>query len=314
MDRGIQPAPSHTTVIVGTIHEGVSFKAVACRTLDEFHSSFSITDPTSPLLLTTRLALANGASEVHAIRVVNREDQAAPPRPCDYRDALDTVSIEVPRVDLLLLPNDPFVPAATRHEAWRMASHFCRDRRALLILDSPPEWFNEVDPFDEWSDLGLVRIRQGLALESVAMFHPRVVVEMEDARVPAGASGAGGVSAGAGLAGAASTGCVGAGASAAAASATGGACAGGVSAGAASAVAVLAGGLSADWAAGCWAGGGSAAGASSAARSLRLDSVDGQPHTTSARPIRTEIRNVNRVPDRITVLTPMEGLMGWRRD
>ena len=71
-----------------------------------------------------------------------------------------------------------------------MASHFCRDRRALLILDSPPEWFNEVDPFDEWSDLGLVRIRQGLALESVAMFHPRVVVEMEDARVPAGASGA----------------------------------------------------------------------------------------------------------------------------
>jgi phage tail sheath protein FI len=90
----------------------------------------------------------------------------------------------------MAIPHDPGVGNATRREIHRLASKYCRERRAFLLVDAPPEWAGLVDVEDTWSDLGVARQREGLALESAAMFYPRVLVEEDGQEVPVGPSGA----------------------------------------------------------------------------------------------------------------------------
>lgn len=189
--RRLEPTPTSVTIFIGRTASGPMFTPVACQSLQDYDSTFSPTNPHGDLSRAVRLFFHNAGPRCHVVRIRNREVQEdRPPRAADYRDVLVAISIEVPDFNLLVLPRDDGVDPATQQEIWRMASHFCREKRAMLLIDAPSEWAGLVDVQDAWSDLGILRIREGLALESAAMFYPRVMVRDGDAEVPTGCCGA----------------------------------------------------------------------------------------------------------------------------
>ncbi len=186
----IHGVPTSVTVFIGRAEKGPLNKPVQCLSPEAFDDHFTEVGPYFDLARAVRLFYTNGGRKCHVVRVANREDPNKAPAPNDYRDALDTLAIELPEFNLMAIPHDPGVDNATRREIHRLASRYCRDRRAFLLIDAPPEWAGLVDVQDTWSDLGVARQREGLALESSAMFYPRVLVEEEGQEVPVGASGA----------------------------------------------------------------------------------------------------------------------------
>ena len=189
--RRLEPTPPSVTIFIGRAASGPMFTPVACQNLHDYDSTFSPTNLQGDLSRAVRLFFHNAGPRCHVVRIRNREtEEDRPPRAADYRDALVAISIEVPDFNLLVLPRDDDVDPATQQEIWRMASHYCREKRAMLLIDTPPEWAGLVDVQDAWSDLGIQRVREGLALESAAMFYPRVMVRDGDAEVPTGCCGA----------------------------------------------------------------------------------------------------------------------------
>jgi phage tail sheath protein FI len=189
--RRLEPIPTSVTIFIGRTTSGPMFTPVACQSLQDYDTTFSPTNPHGDLSRAVRLFFHNAGPRCHVVRIRNREVQEdRPPRAADYRDALVAISIEVPDFNLLVLPRDESIDPATQQEIWRMASHFCREKRAMLLIDAPSEWAGLVDVQDAWSDLGITRAREGVALESAAMFYPRVMVQDGDAEVPTGCCGA----------------------------------------------------------------------------------------------------------------------------
>jgi hypothetical protein len=185
--RGVDTS---VTVFIGRAEKGPLNTPFQCLGPEAFDDHFCQVGPYFDLARAVRLFFTNGGRKCYVVRVASREDVNASPAPNDYRDALDSLSIELPEFNLMAIPHDPGVDNATRREIHRLASKYCRDRRAFLLVDAPPEWSGLVDLQDTWSDLGVARQREGLALESAAMFYPRVLVEEEGQEVPVGASGA----------------------------------------------------------------------------------------------------------------------------
>ena len=189
--RRLEPTPTSGTIFLGRGASGPMFTPVACQSLHDYDSTFSQTNLQCDLSRAVRLFFHNAGPRCHVVRIRNREtEEDRPPRAADYRDALVAISIEVPDFNLLVLPRDDGVDPATQQEIWRMASHYCREKRAMLLIDTPIEWAGLVDVKDAWSDLGIRRVREGLALESAAMFYPRVMVRDGDSEVPTGCCGA----------------------------------------------------------------------------------------------------------------------------
>ncbi len=185
--RGLETA---STVFIGRAEKGPLNTPVQCLSPEAFADHFCQVGPYFDLARAVNLFFTNGGRKCYVVRVASREDEKAAPAPVDYRDALDSLAIELPEFNLMAIPHDPGVANATRREIHRMASKFCRERRAFLLIDAPPEWAGLVDVQDTWSDLGVSRQRAGMALESCGMFYPRVLVEEEGQEVPVGASGA----------------------------------------------------------------------------------------------------------------------------
>jgi phage tail sheath protein FI len=194
-DRPVAPPPvkgleTAATVFIGRAEKGPLNKPVQCLGHEAFEDAFCEVGPHFDLARAVSLFFVNGGRKCHVVRVASREDPSAAPRPRDYRDALDALTIELPEFNLMAIPHDPGVDNATRREIHRQASKYCRERRAFLLVDAPPEWAGLVDVQDTWSDLGVARQREGLALESSAMYYPRVLVEEDGQEVPVGPSGA----------------------------------------------------------------------------------------------------------------------------
>ncbi len=193
--RSNRPPPisgveTSVTVIIGRAEKGPLNKPIQVLGAETFDDHFTKVGPYFDLARAVRLFFINGGRKCHVVRVASREDPNAAPAPRDYRDALDSLAIELPEFNLMAIPHDPGVDNATRREIHRLASRYCRERRAFLLVDAPPEWAGLVDVEDTWSDLGVARQREGMALESAAMFYPRVMMEEDGQEVPAGPSGA----------------------------------------------------------------------------------------------------------------------------
>lgn len=192
--RPFNPIPTSVTVFIGRAASGPMFSPVLCSDQAAFDSTFGAENPFGDLSRAVRLFFDNAGSRCHVVRVRNRDDPdaewEASPTANDFRDALDSLSIELPDLNLMVIPRDDAVDPATQHTIWKKASQFCRERRAMLLVDAPLEWAGLVDVNDKWSDLGIARLREGMALESVALFYPRVMVRDGDAEVPTGCCGA----------------------------------------------------------------------------------------------------------------------------
>ena len=94
-----------------------------------------------------------------------------PPNPSDYTEAFNLIDREVDLFNLLILPRT-LVPDATNREAiWGLASSFCLEQRAFLLVDPPQEWETANDV-----DNGISDLRIGLVKDHAAIYWPRVMI------------------------------------------------------------------------------------------------------------------------------------------
>jgi phage tail sheath protein FI len=92
-----------------------------------------------------------------------------------YQDIFTTVEKEVDLFNLMILPRGLAQSDADRFELWGPASTFCRQERALLIVDPPSDvgtGWHTVDDVDN----GIADLRLGAVTDHAAIYWPRIRV------------------------------------------------------------------------------------------------------------------------------------------
>jgi uncharacterized protein len=108
-----------------------------------------------------------------------------PPVPSDYDETYRIIRKEVDLFNLLILAPDAAVPVQSLYP---LASVFCQEERAFLLMDPPEAWTRPQDAIN--STTGVASLRVGLVKDHAALFFPRVVVDDRGRRVPLGPAGA----------------------------------------------------------------------------------------------------------------------------
>ncbi len=107
----------------------------------------------------------------------NDGTEGAVPALSDYRDAFDTARREIDVFNLLVLPRGEaegtVQPDSARFNLWGMASAFCQQKRAFLLVD-PGEGAQWSNAAEMQSSVG--QIRDGLVKDHAALYWPRVRV------------------------------------------------------------------------------------------------------------------------------------------
>ena len=98
------------------------------------------------------------------------------PQPGDYTTAYNIIRSEVDLFNILVLPKSAEDPDA-RAALWPEASTFCRERRALLLIDASAD----SDTIDEIED-EVLTLRNGIVKDHSALYWPRVQVVQDALR------------------------------------------------------------------------------------------------------------------------------------
>ena len=113
-----------------------------------------------------------GSTGIGNFQTSNQEGQQGnPPTPLDYTEAFNLIEREVDLFNLLILPRTLVLGATNRENIWGVASSFCLEQRAFLLVDPPQEWetANDVDE-------GISDLRIGLVKDHAAIYWPRVMI------------------------------------------------------------------------------------------------------------------------------------------
>ena len=94
-----------------------------------------------------------------------------PPDLESYQDIFTTVEQQVDLFNIMILPRGLDQDDAARTTLWGPASAFCRQERAVLIVDPPSDW-NTVDDVDA----GIANLRLGAVTDHSAIYWPRILV------------------------------------------------------------------------------------------------------------------------------------------
>lgn len=92
-----------------------------------------------------------------------------------YQDIFSTVQSEVDLFNIMLLPRGPGQTDADRMTFWGPASAFCREERAILIVDPPSDVGTGWDTVDD-VDTGIADLRLGAVTDHAAIYWPRIRV------------------------------------------------------------------------------------------------------------------------------------------
>ena len=112
----------------------------------------------------------------------------AAPTLTEYAAAFPIIDKEVDLFNLMILPADADHSPATTASLWGPASIFCQQRRAFLLMDSPPSWRSVQEATHPANGVNSLRI--GLVKDHSAIFYPRVTIRENGLQVHLGASGA----------------------------------------------------------------------------------------------------------------------------
>jgi uncharacterized protein len=104
-----------------------------------------------------------------------------PPKASDYANAYPIVDREIDLFNILVLPS---ATGVNQNQLWGAASDFCRQRRAILLMDGPV-----------WPDVltaksGVDNMRIGLVKDYAALYYPRLTVLDNGKSVQLGPTGA----------------------------------------------------------------------------------------------------------------------------
>ncbi len=86
--------------------------------------------------------------------------------------ALDPVDL----FNLMVIPADSEVPAATREALWGPASVYCRSRRAFLLIDPPDSWTTNGKASIVQNSTNVNNLRATVIKDHSAVFYPRIKI------------------------------------------------------------------------------------------------------------------------------------------
>ena len=178
--------PPGPPLFVGEAVEGPLGRCEEIRTALELGATYGAGAEESELVKAVALCLTNGGAPALVLRVA-APLSGGPPGVADYLAAFETLAREGPRFGLLVLPRGS-VAAPAPAVLYAAASQLCRERRAILLLEPPPEWTDV-----EAAVAGLPALTQDLVVENAALFVPRLLLS---AALGAGAVGPAGAVAG----------------------------------------------------------------------------------------------------------------------
>lgn len=112
-------------------------------------------------------------------------DGNAPTLATTYDKAYDVARRKVDLFNLLVLPRSADESALSLEDLWPNASAYCEERRALLLMEPPPDWAGAQKAMNE-----ITTLRQGLSKQYAALYYPRITVQEGRTRVNLGAPGA----------------------------------------------------------------------------------------------------------------------------
>lgn len=102
-------------------------------------------------------------------------DDGNPPGLGAYQAIFATVEKEVDLFNLMILPRGVGQTDVTRSQLWGPASTFCRQERALLIVDPPSDTGTGWETVDD-VDSGISELRLGAVTDHAAIYWPRIKV------------------------------------------------------------------------------------------------------------------------------------------
>jgi hypothetical protein len=103
----------------------------------------------------------------------------------DYERAFAAVRREVDLFNLMVLPRALDQSDAERAALWGVASGFCREQRAFLLVDPPQDWRSANDVDD-----GITALRIGVTTDHAAVYWPRLVIPQNGSNAVVDPSGA----------------------------------------------------------------------------------------------------------------------------
>ena len=106
------------------------------------------------------------------VTAVRDGDDGDPPEAAEYTAAFQTIDREVDLFNLMVLPRAAGQSDEDRAALWQIASAFCRERRAFLLVDPPSGWTNVNEATD--ASTGVATLRLGLVKDHAALYWPRV--------------------------------------------------------------------------------------------------------------------------------------------
>lgn len=184
--RTIEGVSTSTALFVGRAAQGRLDEPFLCQTFRDFEQEFSPAYAGSDLARSVRLFFATGGTRCYVLRLAPEDGQA--PELADYEEAFGRIDRAVDLFNLLVLPRDEAHDLDTHVSLWGPASAFCRQRRAMLLLDPPVEW-DSVDALLDPAQ-GVPALRAGLELEHCALYYPPVKLAENGEEVIAGPGGA----------------------------------------------------------------------------------------------------------------------------
>jgi phage tail sheath protein FI len=109
------------------------------------------------------------------------------PLATDYDRAYQIIDKEVDLFNLLVLPPSANSPIAVQ-SLYGLASVFCQQRRAFLLMDPPEAWTTAQQAID--TTTGVNSLRLGLVKDYSALFFPRVTITDRERKINIGPAGA----------------------------------------------------------------------------------------------------------------------------
>ena len=167
--RAIAGVPTSITAFIGRARCGAERQPSMCHTFGEFEREFGGLHADSTLSYAVRDFFANGGTQATIVRVAD-----------DYSgglQALDNADI----FNILCIP-PPVRGESTPPEIYAKAAAYCRERRAMLLVDCPPSWNSARAAIAGKDELGPT----GPDTQNAAVYFP-LLVEKDATFVPCGA-------------------------------------------------------------------------------------------------------------------------------
>ena len=192
--RTIAGVSTSTTVFIGPVTDGPVLVPMECLSEGDYRANFPAMSASSALSLSVRLFFQNGGNKCFVVGITGPAGPGSGttvpngPGLAEYQKAFDVIEKGLDIFNLLVIPIGSGQDGATTKAILSEASKLCQRRRAMLVIDAPPEWSAGLTD----GELGrtIAGFRQSLVADHCAVFLPRVQPRTEGVTVMAGVSGA----------------------------------------------------------------------------------------------------------------------------